>query len=34
MWKSIGTYMENKKKWLNGPIMDVEYSEVETVIKN
>lgn len=34
MWKSIGLYMENKKKWMNGPIMDVDYGDVETILKN
>lgn len=34
MWKSIGLYMENKKKWMQGPIMEVDYGDVESIIKN
>lgn len=26
--------MDQKKKWMNGPIMDVNYGDVETILKN
>jgi hypothetical protein len=33
MWKAIGIFVDSKKRWLTGPIGDLDYSEVEGLLK-
>jgi len=33
LWKALGHFLDKKKKWLNGPISQVEPAEVELVLK-
>jgi len=34
LWKAIGVFMDAKKRWMTNPIIELESSEVETIIKN
>jgi hypothetical protein len=33
MWKSVGSFLEAKKRWLKGPISDLDATEVESNIR-
>jgi dynein heavy chain len=33
MWKSIGMFLEAKRRWLKGPIADLDAAEVENNIR-
>ena len=33
MWKSIGSFLEAKKRWLKGPIADLDAGDVESAMR-
>ncbi|EGR32330.1 hypothetical protein IMG5_087930 [Ichthyophthirius multifiliis] len=33
LWKAISIFSENKKKWMNGPVQQLDYSESEQIVR-
>jgi dynein heavy chain len=34
LWKAIGVFMDAKKRWMTNPIVELDSTEVEMIIKN
>ena len=33
LWKAIGNFFEKKKKWISGPVSELDSADVEFIVK-